>query len=105
MGCPTEINIGDDLVFAITTHDPDTGILTNADAAPTYRIYENEGGAAIMNGVMAALDPVHTTGFYTETIACTVANGFHEGMNYTIYVEATVGGDTGGITFTFRTTE
>jgi len=103
MGCPTEIGVGENLVFSITTHDPDTGVLTDADAAPTYRIYEDETGVAIMNGVMAILDNANTTGFYTELIACTVANGFETKRNYTVYIEATVGGDTGGITYTFRT--
>ncbi len=103
MGCPSDIAVGENLVFSITTHDPDTGILTDADVVPTYRIYEDETGVAIMNGGMAFLDPVNTIGFYTELIACTAANGFEADRNYTIYIEATVGGDTGGITFTFRT--
>ena len=102
MGCPAECVIGDNLVFTVTTHDPDTGVLTDADAPPTYRVYEDETGAAILNGSMAILDNANTTGFYSELIACTAANGFENGRTYSIYVEATVDGDTGGISFGFK---
>jgi hypothetical protein len=52
---------------------------------------------------MAKLDDANTTGFYTEQIACTLANGFEDGKSYTIYIEATVDGDTGGICYGFST--
>ena len=90
------------MTFSITTHDPDTGVLTDADAAPSYRIYEDETGTAILTGTMAKLDDANTTGFYTEQVACTVANGFEDDKSYTIYIEATVDSDTGGISFGFR---
>lgn len=101
MGCPSEVLIGSNLVFSIATHDPDTGVLTDADSAPAYRIYEDETATAILTGTMAVLDTGNTTGFYTELIACTAANGFEDGKTYTIYIEATVVSDTGGITFAF----
>lgn len=102
MGCQTEVSIGDDLTFSICTHDPDTGALTDADALPIYRVYEDETAAAILNGTMAILDNANTTGFYTELVACTLANGFEHGKSYTIYIEATVDSDTGGICYGFR---
>lgn len=105
MGCPTEVYIGDNLVFSICTHDPDTGVLTDADAAPSYRVYEDETGVAILTGTMAKLDDAGTTGFYTEQIACTAANGFEDRRSYTIYVQATVDTDTGGISYGFRATD
>src|SRR3989304_1375191 len=105
MGCPTEVRIGNDCVFAITTHDPDTGVLTDADSAPIYRVYENENGTPILTGTMAKLEDANTTGFYTELIACTAANGFEDGKTYTIYIEATVDADRGGITFAFTAVE
>ncbi len=88
-------------MFSITSHDPDTGVLTDADAVPSYRIYEDETAAAILNGDMAKLDDANTTGFYTELIACTTANGFEVSKTYTVYISATVDGDEGGITFAF----
>jgi len=102
MGCPSEVEIGDNLVFSIVTHDPDTGVLTDADAAPDYRVYEDETATAILTGSLAKLDDANTTGFYTELIACTAANGFEAGKTYTVYIEATVDGDTGGIAYAFK---
>ena len=102
MGCPLAVEIGDNLVFSVTTHDPDTGVLTDADAVPPYRIYEDETATPILTGNMAKLDDANTTGFYTELIACTVANGFEDSKTYTIYIEATVDSDKGGICYGFK---
>jgi len=102
MGCPTEVIIGDNLVFSVATHDPNTGVLTDADAVPAYRIYEDETPAPILTGNMAKLDDADTTGFYTESIACTAVSGFEDGKSYTIYIVATVDGDQGGITYGFK---
>ena len=102
MGCPTECEIEDNLVFSICTHDPDTGVLTDADDAPSYRVYEDETATPILTGNMAKLDDDNTTGFYTELIACTAANGFEGGKTYTIYIQATVDTDTGGICYGFK---
>jgi len=104
MGCPSETVIGDDLVFSICTHDPDTGVLTDADAAPAYRIYQDEDaiGTFSITGNLAKLDDANTTGFYTELVACTAANGFEDGKTYTVYITATVDSDEGGITFAFK---
>src|SRR3972149_4421847 len=99
MGCPAEVVIGDNLVFSICSHNATTGVLTDADSAPTYRVYEDETATPILTGTMAKLDDANTTGFYTESIACTSGNGFENGKTYTIYIEATVDGDTGGISY------
>src|SRR3990172_3338955 len=101
MGCPSEVILGDSAVFSICTHDPDTGVLTDADSAPAYRVYEDETGTAILTGTMTKLDDSNTTGFYTEQIACTAANGFENAKSYTIYIQATVDSDTGGIAYAF----
>jgi hypothetical protein len=109
MGCPTQVELDDNLVFSITTHDPDTGVLTDASSAPVYWIYEEETAVSINASTpnsdsMAKLDDANTTGFYTESIACTTANGYEVGKSYTIYIEATVDGDTGGIAYSFNVT-
>lgn len=101
MGCQADVVIGANLTFSICCHDPDTGVLTDADSAPTWRLYEDETATPILNGTMAELDTGNTTGFYTEQIACTAANGFESGKSYTIYIEATVDSDTGGISYGF----
>lgn len=103
MGCPAFAVIGKSLVFSVTTHDPDTGVLTDADPVPAYRIYEDETATAILTGNMAKLDDGNTTGFYTESIDITAANGFEDGKTYTVYIEATVDSDKGGITYSFTT--
>jgi len=48
------------------------------------------------------LDDANTDGFYTELIACTAANGFESGKTYTVYIEATVDSDKGGISYAFK---
>ena len=106
MGCPSFVIIGNTLTFSITCHDPDTGVLTDADAVPDYWIFEDETGVSInattpLADNMAKLDDAHTTGFYAETITCSAANGYEDGKTYTIYIEATVDGDTGGISYGF----
>lgn len=102
MGCQTEVDLGASLTFTITTHDPDTGILTDADAPPTYRVYEDEGLPPLLAGAMAFLDPANTVGFYSEQIAVTAAAGFEANRSYNIYVEATVDGEQGGMNFAFE---
>ena len=102
MGCPSEVEIGDNLVFSVTTHRFDTGVLTDADAVPSYRIYEDETGTAILTGNMAKLDDTNTTGFYSEAIACTSGNGFENGKSYTVYISAAVNSVTGGISYGFK---
>jgi len=102
MGCPAEVAIEDNLVFSVCSHDPDTGVLTDADAVPSYRLYEDETGTPILTGNMDKIDDANTTGFYTELIACTLANGFESGKSYTIYITGAVDGDTGGICFGFK---
>jgi len=104
MGCPSVIELEKNCVFSICTHDPDTGVLTDADAAPAYRVYEEETDPPILTGEMAKLDDDDTTGFYTESIACTAANGFEVGKSYTVYIQATVDSDTGGICYGFTIT-
>lgn len=99
MGCPTEVEIGKNLVFSICTHDPDTGVLTDADAVPDWWLYEDENNVEILSGTMAKFDSM--TGHYTELVACTAGNGFEHGKNYTIFINATVDTDKGGISYNF----
>lgn len=99
MGCPNQVQLEDSVVFSVCTHDPSTAILTDADFPPIYRVYEDLTATTIATGVMAKLDDINTTGFYVATLPCTTVGGFEEGKTYTIYIEATVLGDRGGISF------
>jgi len=94
--------IDDYLTFCCNTHDPDTGVATDADSVPTYRVYEDETATPILTGSMAKLDDANTTGFYSERIQLTAANGFEKGKCYTIYIAATVDSDAGTMHHNFQ---
>lgn len=94
--------INDWLTFAVNTHTASTGAATDADAVPTYRVYEDETATPILTGSMAKLDDAGTTGFYSERIQLTAANGFETGKSYTIYISATVGSIVGTLNHTFQ---
>jgi len=89
------------LTFSIATHDPDTGVSTDAAEWPTYRVYEDDSDTAILTGNMEKIDDANTTGAYRKKIACTAANGFENGKSYTVWISATVNSDTGGIPYSF----
>lgn len=94
--------VDDLLTFPANTHAPSTGAATDADAVPAFRIYEDETGTAILTGNMAKLDDANTTGFYSEQITLSAANGFEKGKCYTIYIAAAVGSVTGTMAHTFQ---
>lgn len=94
--------IDDVLTFYANTTRFDTGVATDADAVPAYRVYENETGTAILNGTMALLDSANTAGFYSEQITLSAANGFEAGKQYVIYKGATVNSVAGAASDTFQ---
>lgn len=104
MGCPSSVVIENDLTFSVNTHTPSTGAATDAASVPTYRVYEVETATPLLSGSMAKLDDANTLGFYTETIACTTANGFEVDKSYSIYVSATVGTIEGTLSYGFGVT-
>jgi len=83
-------DIDDTLTFYANTTRFDTGVATDSDSVPTYRVYEDETTTAILTGSMALLDSTNTAGFYSEQITLSAANGFEVGKDYAIYVQATV---------------
>jgi hypothetical protein len=94
--------IDDYLTFPVNTHTPATGAATDADAVPTYRVYEDDTGTPIENGSLAKLDDANTTGFYVLRIQLDAATGYEAGKSYTIYVSATVGSIVGTLSHTFQ---
>ncbi len=94
--------IDDALTFTVTTHDATTGVSTDADSVPSYRVYEDETGTAILTGSMAKLDDANTTGFYSEAITLSSANGFEVGKSYSIIISATVDSNTGATNRSFQ---
>lgn len=93
--------VNDLLTFTVITHRSN-GNLSDADTPPTYRLYEDETGTPILSGSMAKLDDAGTTGFYSEQITLSAANGFEAGKSYAIYVTATVQSTAGGQTLNFK---
>jgi hypothetical protein len=94
--------VDDLLVFVCNTHTVTTGAATDADAVPTYRVYEDETGTAILTGSMALLDSANTAGFYSEQITLSAANGFEKGKCYSVYISATVNSVVGTTHRTFQ---
>lgn len=94
--------IDDDLTFVCNTHTPSTGVATDADSVPVYRIYKDETGTPILTGNTAKLDDANTVGYYSEQIVLSAANGLEKGKTYTIYITATVGGIVGTMSHTFQ---
>jgi hypothetical protein len=93
---------GDYITFYINTHNTSTGSASDADSAPTYRIYEDETGTAIATGSMSLLDDSNTTGFYSERIQLLSSTGYEKGKSYVIYISATVNSITGTTNHTFQ---
>jgi len=94
--------IDDYLTFVCNTHKASDGAATDADAAPAYRVYEDDTGTAILTGTMDKLDDANTVGFYEQKIQLTAANGFEKGKQYTIYISAAVSSVTGTMNHNFQ---
>lgn len=93
--------IDDALTFYVNTTRFDTGAATDADAVPTYKVYENETDMSL-TGSMALLDSANTAGFYSEAITLSAANGFEVGKQYAIYITTAVNSVTGATHHTFQ---
>ena len=105
MGCPSECYIGEELVFSISTHDPDTSGESDASAI-SWVVYEDDdveqvgAGDEIATGVsMTKVDG--TTGEYVQKISITSPT-YTIGKNYTVFIKATVNGEICGIVYTFK---
>jgi hypothetical protein len=94
--------IDDLLTFTVNTHVASTGVATDADSPPTYRVYEDETTTPIITGSMALLDSSNTDGHYSEQITLSAANGFEKGKSYSIRIAATVSSVAGATTRNFQ---
>jgi hypothetical protein len=92
--------IGDSVTFYVNTHNT-TGVATDADSLPTYRVYEDENCTPLLTGSMALLDTANTNGQYSEQITLASGSGFEKGKSYTIRIEATVGGIGPGVAYRY----
>jgi len=87
MGCPSQCILGENLVFSAQARDG-TGAPADADGNVSYSVYEAETATAILTGTMANL--ASQTGFYSESIGCTTANGFERYKTYTVRITAAI---------------
>lgn len=91
MDCPS-IAI---LTKTVTFHEHTalgSGPPVDTDALPTYKVYEDETQTAILSGTMAKQDDAGTTGFYSETLNISAANGFESYKTYNVRAVAAIGG-------------
>jgi len=81
------------VTFYCNTHSIATGAATDADAAPTYRVYE-DGTYMTLTSSMTIMDSSNTDGAYYGQVTLSAANGFEYGKSYAIEIIAIVGGVT-----------
>ena len=88
----THYSIDDTLTIPFQTRNS-SGAEVDADALPTYQIYE-QGGTTALSGLPAAAkrDDANTTGYYEAAVPLSTANGFEAGKSYTIRKRAVIGG-------------
>ncbi len=82
------------LEFSFGTQAPTTGAATDADALPTYRIYEENNDVAVDTGNCAKRDDAGTLGYYFARAQITAGAGYEVGKDYYVEAIAIVGGVT-----------
>ena len=90
MSCPTECVLGQNLVFSVNCKGAD-GTATTPTGNVSYSLYEDETTTEILSGTMT-VDFDSKTGFCTEQVGCTAANGFERYKTYTVRINATISG-------------
>jgi hypothetical protein len=80
--------LGDTIVFDFTTHDPETGEVSDADITPTCEVFEDTNDTELL--VPTVTKRTGKTGDYRVSIEATTPNGFEIGKNYNVIVSATV---------------
>lgn len=102
MGCPSFWEIGKTLTFNMFTHDPDDGVVSDADQTPFFKIYDSLTGGLVDSGNMTKMGGTDTVGLYSGQTDVSQANGYEEGRLYTVYVEAAVDGVIGAKSYGFE---
>lgn len=84
--------INDDITLTFTTHNPNTGEVSDADSTPTSVVYEDDTDTEILSPTVTKR--TGATGVYRLTFSATTANGFEVSKSYSIVVTAIVDGVT-----------
>jgi hypothetical protein len=91
----------DDVVRVhIQTSSVTTGAATDADAAPSWRVYEDDTATPVTTGSFSTLNA--QVGFYVAAITLASAIGYEVGKSYAIRTQATVGGVIGADVHSFQ---
>lgn len=80
--------------FVFNTHSSLDGSLSDADSAPTYRVYRAGSDTVVATGTCVEKDDANTTGFYVARAQITTLLGYAVGCDYQVRVVATVDGIT-----------
>jgi len=82
------------LEFSFGTQTPATGAAVDADALPTYRVYEEDNDTVVATGNCAKRDDAGTLGYYFARAQITTVAGYEVGKDYYVEGVAIVGGVT-----------
>lgn len=86
---PDLIPIDEVVHFDVCTHDPATGAITDADATPTFDVYEEATDTGLL-GATNFTKRTSLTGNYRGTFTASAANGFEAGKWYNVIASAAV---------------
>jgi hypothetical protein len=76
--------------FGFQTQNFATGVASDADSLPTYRVYEEGQDTPIATGNCSVKDDSNTVGYYKARAQVTSAGGYTVGKIYEVRIEATV---------------
>ena len=91
MSCPNIAVLEQDLTFSAQFLNA-SGVPTDLDALPTYKIYEEVTDTEIASDTMAKQDDDNTEGYYIEKVETTTGNGYETLKTYTIRIEGIASG-------------
>jgi hypothetical protein len=92
--------IDDILQHKVQTSSVTTGAATDADAVPTWRVYEDSTTTPVTTGSYTTFNSL--AGFYNAAITLAAAIGYEKGKNYYIRYSATVASIIGADVDTFQ---
>lgn len=83
------VPIDEVVYFDVCTHNPSTGAVSDADATPTFDVYEEATDTGLL-GATNFTKRTSLTGNYRGTFTASAANGFEAGKWYSVIASATV---------------
>lgn len=82
--------LSDIIVLDFTTHEADTGVLSDADETPTCEVFEDANDTPKLTPIVTKRTA--KTGNYRVPVAATEGNGFSVGKSYNVIVDVVMGG-------------